>query len=123
MANVGPISIGVDAAIGWQLYSGWVGPTYPNLTSSQPLPSPPHHPILIGTWPHDCGRAGCLYDVADDEGEHHELSASLPSVAERMRTRLDALNAGNYDPDRGKGDPAACRAAESFGGFYGPFVS
>ena len=77
---------------------------------------------MLGSWAHDCG-SGCLYDVANDEGEHQDLSAALPSLVARMRGRLNALNAHVYDPDRGQGDPAACRAAEElYGGFYGPFV-
>ena len=39
-----------------------------------------------------------------------------------MGARLDELNRGHYEPDRGKGDPAACKAAEANGGFYGPWL-
>ena len=109
---------------GWQTGSGWVGPVYPNKTGHQPLPSfMKYPPIKLGTWAYDCGDPGCLYDVAADETEHNNIAPALPKMAKEMRARLDALNKGNYDPDRGQGDPAACRAAKDmYGGFYGPWV-
>ena len=45
-----------------------------------------------------------------------------PHVLDSMGARLDELNRGHYEPDRGKGDPAACKAAEANGGFYGPWL-
>ena len=109
---------------GWMTSSGWTGPSYPNRTGHQPLPSPTdkYPPLMLDTWAHDCGEPGCLYDVAADETEHHNLAEALPDVARKLKARLDELNMANYDPDRGAGDPAACRAAERYGGFYGPFV-
>ena len=110
--------------VGWQTASGWVGGTYPNATGHQPLPSPTHEypPLKFGTWAFDCGQ-GCLFDVAADETEHNDISQSHSTLVDAMRTRLDTLNKKNYEPDRGEGDPAACRIAEErYGGFYGPFV-
>ena len=53
---------------------------------------------------------------------HSDLAAARPDLASKLGARLAALNAGNYDPDRGKGDKAACKRAEENGGFYGPWV-
>lgn len=115
---------------GWQVNVGWAGAMYPNATGSQPLPSPPwkpsgqHQPVLKhATWARDCGTVGCLYDVANDETEHHNLEHTLPELARRLKVRLDQLNERNYNPDRGAGDQAACAAAEDlYHGFYGPWV-
>ena len=110
---------------GWQLDTGWTGPTYPNRTGHQPLPSLPaslYPPRKFGTWAHDCGD-GCLFDVAADETEHHDLAASQPALLATMHARLVELNQALYEPDRGEGDPAACAAAEDkYGGFYGPWM-
>ena len=115
---------------GWQVNVGWAGAMYPNATGAQPLPSPPwkpsgqHQPVLEhATWARDCGTVGCLYDVANDETEHHNLEHTLPGLARRLKVRLDQLNERNYIPDRGAGDQAACAAAEDlYHGFYGPWV-
>lgn len=102
---------------GVQEMSGWTGPTYPNGTGPQPLF--PHSPI--GTWKHDC-RAGCLYDIWEDPNEHSDLAEARPRLVASLGARLDELNRGHYEPDRGKGDKAACAAAIKYGGFYGPFL-
>lgn len=110
---------------GWQVNTGWVGAVYPNRTGPQPLPSPIGRvpPRMFHTWSVDCGEAGCLFDVEADETEHRNLAAQRPALAQQLKARLDELNKGLYTPDRGKGDKAACRAAEDlYGGFYGPFI-
>ena len=95
----------------------------------QHVPPPPllprgrYPPSKFGTWAHDCGDAGCLYDVAADPTEHVNLALTMPTIAAAMRSRLDTLNKDLYAPDRGVGDKAACAVAEDkYGGFYGPFV-
>ena len=97
--------------------SGWTGAVYPNASGPQPMF--PHAPG--DTWKHDCGT-GCLYDVFDDPNEHRDLAQDQPQTVAKLSARLDQLNAGRYEPDRGQGDVAACVAAEAYGGFYGPFV-
>lgn len=107
---------------GRQMMSGWTGATYPNASGHQPAPPPLVVPFGgIGAWPHDC-KAGCLYDVFADPNEHDDLAAARPATAAKLAARLAELNKANYNPDRGRGDPAACAAAERNGGFYGPFV-
>ena len=49
--------------------------------------------------------------------------AAEPELARQLKARLDELNQGNYNPDRGSGDKAACAAAEDrYRGFYGPWM-
>ena len=40
----------------------------------------------------DC-RAGCLYDLRADPGEHEDVSASHPDVVDQLRARLEQHNA------------------------------
>ena len=100
---------------GVQPMTGWTGPVYPNNTGAQPGFYPKG-------WQHDCGAGGELYDVQADPTEHVNLAASKPDVLATMQARLAALNAGNFEPDRGTGDRAACAQARKYGGFYGPWV-
>ncbi len=65
---------------------------------------------------------GELYDVRAVPTEHVNLVASKPDVLANLQARLAALNAGNFEPDRGTGDRAACVQARKYGGFYGPWV-
>lgn len=102
---------------GKQEMTGWTGSSYPNATGQQPMF--PHSPVDV--WKHDCAD-GCLFNIFDDPNEHDDLSATQPHVLDSMGARLDELNRGHYEPDRGKGDPAACKAAEANGGFYGPWL-
>ena len=100
---------------GVQPMSKWTGPVFPNDTSVQPSDIPKG-------WNFDCG-AGCLFDIAADPNEHADLAAMRPAQLKAMQDQLAALNRNNFNPDRGKGSPEACRvAAETYGGFYGPFV-
>jgi len=99
---------------GVQPMTGWTGPVYPNNTGAQPGFYPKG-------WKHDCG-AGELYDVFSDPTEHENLATSRPDVLATLQARLAALNEGNFEPDRGTGDPAACAQARKYGGFYGPWV-
>lgn len=62
---------------------------------------------------------GCLYDIFVDPSEKKNVASANPSVTAKMMARLTALNKNVYLPDRGKNDPAACKA---WNGFYGPFI-
>ena len=81
---------------------------------------------MLDTWAFDCDAAeggGCLYELTSDPTEHVNLAAQMPDQLKAMRARLAALNAGNYSPDRGKGDPQSCVVAEGrYKGFYGPWI-
>lgn len=71
----------------------------------------------------DCSH-GCLYDIASDPYEHHDLAAQLPEVAARMKSSLDELNQGIFLPDRGNQSDQACQVGVNrYGGFYGPFLN
>jgi hypothetical protein len=58
-----------------------------------------------------------------DRTEHIDLAEDEPARLEAMIAMLNLANTKLFAPDRGKGVPAACTAAEhTWGGFYGPFA-
>lgn len=100
---------------GVQPMTGWTGPSYPNKTG--PVPS-----FLPKGWKYDTG-AGELYDIVADPTEHNNIADEYPHVLKTLQARLQELNANNFNPGRGSGDPAACaKAKQDYGGFYGPWV-
>ena len=68
--------------------------------------------------------------IVDDKGlaayRASMAAVECPGAAARPqrggKARLDELNQKYYNPDRGTGNPAACDAADRYGGFYGPFI-
>eukprot|EP00755_Sulcionema_specki_P037438 Sspe_Gene.22930::Locus_8817_Transcript_1_1_Confidence_1.000_Length_1687::g.22930::m.22930 len=105
--------------VGEMTQTGWTGPQYPNNTGLQPT-----YPALvpIGSWKYNCND-GCLFDIFADPTEHNDLAPEQLLLVRKLRARLDELNGGNYDPDRGTSNSTACAVAENkYGGFYGPFI-
>uniref|UniRef100_A0A7S1L457 Sulfatase N-terminal domain-containing protein n=1 Tax=Alexandrium catenella TaxID=2925 RepID=A0A7S1L457_ALECA len=104
--------------LGSQQGAAWHGPDYPNASSTG------EEPVL------QCGKQGCLFDVAADPTEHEDVRDRHPEVAAELSERLQALAASFFDNnDRGvdscpKGIemPCACWMAVNFyGGFFGPY--
>ena len=75
-------------------------------------------------WRHDCGDAGCLFDVRADPSERADLAADGAHAARRasMRRLLARLNEDVFEPARGEESFAACEMAMAKGGFYGPWI-
>ena len=110
------------------LIASWSGPKSPNSS---------HHPAEVFE---DCGvpptGAGCLYDLTDDPGEHHNLmsTGSLDFYTKNERMRFQSIrdvlfqkiqrhNATAFSPDRGTEDKkGACGAARTNGYFWGPWL-
>jgi len=92
--------------------SGWQGTTFPNASTNW----------LAQRDVHDCGNAGCLFDLALDPTEHSNVAAQNPDVVVRMRARILALNATAYLPERGVDNGGACRAAIARGLVFGPWL-
>ena len=73
------------------------------------------------------GATKDVYRKGDTVYKYHVRRSKLtrfatpPDVLAKMQARLAALNAGNFEPDRGTGDVAACAQARRNGGFYGPW--
>lgn len=68
---------------------------------------------------------GCLYNIVDDPTEQNELSGTskeMMDMMEEMKKDLEALNVGNYAPERGEISMEMCTVGLGQGGFYGPFV-
>jgi len=127
--------------LGAQPYSRWTGDLYPNCSRGETPPGVAA-PVFIDlkilgqklnasadeatqaalTWQQDCGATGCLFDVAADPTEHHDLAGERQPLLAELRALLHSRNAHNFDPPRGTYSIDACRAAVRNGGYYGPFV-
>ncbi|KAL3938477.1 MAG: hypothetical protein SGARI_001730, partial [Bacillariaceae sp.] len=105
--------------------AGWTYPDYPNAqTSSTEI----YDQML------NCST-GCLFNVAHDPGEHHDLAPSYPERVQHMKQRLEELRKGFYDNDETGVDSCphgyndddkdlkcACwMAVNHYGGFFGPY--
>ena len=91
------------------------GPSWPNASSHLV-------PLAHGKL---CGRRaadGCLFDVAADPFERHNLAQNMPGLFDAMLGRVDALQQTVYSPDRGKTDERACVVAKENEGYWGPFL-
>ena len=94
--------------------AGWTGPVYPNSTD-------PDGGVIACE--HCSKRQGCLYDIINDPGEHHNLASRMPRKLKKMRERLREYQATHFNPNRGEGSQAACDAAlNEYDGFWGPFI-
>jgi len=95
--------------------AGWTGPVWPNLTRV----NLDYHVQVCGPLP----ELGCLYDVVADPGEHTNLAKKMPDLWHSMHSRLKAIEATTFSPNRGRKDAAACAAVEKlYGGFWGPWA-
>ena len=69
------------------------------------------------------GKGGCLFNIFTDPTEHVDVAAAHPDIVSEMMTRIVALQASAFGPDRGKDDGTACDAAvNKWKGFWGPFL-
>jgi len=100
--------------VGFSKCSGWSGRVSPN--ASAPKGACWRHSGL------DCGPGGCLFDVAADPGEHHDLAGQQPARLALLQGILAQEAARVYDPDRGAPGHAPCRAAEAAGGYWAPYL-
>ena len=73
-----------------------------------------------------CPNGACLFNIFDDPTEHHQLSGDpkMAPTIQMMRSRLAALEATYFNPDRGSArDGLAVKVAhEKWGGYWGPFI-
>eukprot|EP00934_Nitzschia_sp_Nitz4_P000146 Nitzschia sp. Nitz4//scaffold248_size28759//7765//8979//NITZ4_008106-RA/size28759-processed-gene-0.13-mRNA-1//1//CDS//3329543983//146//frame0 len=99
--------------------SGWTGSTYPNASSD-----------TSDIFQNLTCKNGCLFNVADDRGEHFDLASKLPLQLRGMKSRLLDLRKGFFEnDDRGNDScpsgidmPCACwMAVNYYGGFLGPY--
>ena len=87
--------------------ANWGGPTYPNATT---VDDP------IGHYSIRCPPQGCLYNIADEPEERHDVSATHPHVVEAMKEQMREEEKGIWN------DPQCNKAARKlYGGFYGPW--
>ena len=105
--------------------AGWTSPNYPNKQT-------PESGINDNSL--NC-TLGCLFDVANDPGEHNDIAEDKPFKVEQMKRRLRELRKGFYENnERGQDScptgwdsnddrlPCACwMAVNYYGGFLGPY--
>lgn len=94
--------------------AGWCGEVHPNNT--QPWDS-----FKTVEQCNTSTKIGCLFNVLEDPGEHHDLALSQPGIAKDILGRMMKAQHGWYNPDRGNPDPRACEVAETTG-FWAPFL-
>lgn len=93
--------------------AGWTGPHYPNGTNPKGGIKPIFH----------CAD-GCLFNIKEDPYEYVDLAATMTDKLSEMQTKLKAYQNTHFNPDRGPVSPKACDAAmNTYGGFWGPFVT
>jgi len=106
--------------------SGWTGYVYPNASTAAGA-------RIDGQ--HNCGEVGCLFNVAEDRGEHVDRSSEEPERAAEMARILatekasffanhergvDSCPAG-WDRGAGAGSCGCWMARHKYGGAFGPF--
>eukprot|EP01147_Barroeca_monosierra_P004931 gene4931-6915_t len=104
----------------WKVLTGkvieanWGGPNYPNAsTTNDP----------IDNYTIDCGSKGCLFDVAVDSEERHDVADKNPDTLNFLLELKSSLSQTIWHNDPGHPDPACPAAAEHlYGGFYGPWI-
>lgn len=125
---------------GVQPYSLYTGPLFPNCSTAEHLVA--DGPVFVDlkifdqridysadrteqaavTWSHDCGAAGCLFNISADPQERLDLAADPLHADTLARLRAQLAEVKLFTPDRGSMALAACEAGVINGGFYGPFV-
>jgi len=96
--------------------SGWCGQIHPNLTK----PWDSFNTVEACTVP-EKGKIGCLFDVLEDPGEHHDLAIEMPQKAKEIFQKMKEAEKLWFNPDRGSPDPKACVIASETG-FWQPFL-
>ena len=101
--------------------AGWQGLTYPNASTAT------HEPDTVL----DCGMGpGCVFNVAQDPGEHVDLATAHPKRAAALAARLDELRQGFWQnqekgidacPQHVESKCACWMAANVYDGFMGPY--
>ena len=94
--------------------AGWCGQVHPNISTTWNS----FETIENCSYP---GKLGCLFDVLNDEGEHHDLSLEMPEKAQEIYDKMLRAEKKFYNPNRGDPDPRACDIAESTG-FWQPYL-
>jgi arylsulfatase I/J len=116
--------VGVIDSAGWKLLLGNVdpaffqGPVYPNISTA----AAPEPHLKCGD-PNDGSGPGCLFNVLDDPYELNDLAAAQPARVKALRARIAQLQAGAYNPVRGKSDKRMCaEGLATHKGFLGPWL-
>merc|ERR1712087_935210 len=90
------------------------GEYYPNITTGT-------FDSQAAEYVRHCGY-GCLFEIRGDPLEQTDLAADMPEKVDELRKRTEQYVLTSFNPNRGKPQPAACAAAEAYGGFWGPWV-
>lgn len=108
----GTLKVVVDGTKGWGV---WLGPTSPNGTANGAESTPGDDP--------GC-PAGCLFDLAADPTEHHDLSLAQPDVFENMLGRLAEWGRTLFQTNYSDAADSTClddgAMLDKYGGFLGP---
>ena len=93
--------------------SAWGGPRYPNASTASDA---------IGDHSITCPDTGCLFNVAQDVREKHEISSEYPDIVLALQNMLDQEASTIWSQPHGN-DPKCRETAWSrYGGFFGPWL-
>merc|ERR1712054_153102 len=79
--------------LGTYKYSGWTGPTYPNMTFKGNMGQ------ITETCKNSVNK-GCLYNIIDDPNEHVNLAQQKPAIFNKMIARVAEIQKTAFSPDR-----------------------
>lgn len=101
--------------------SFWQGPKFPNHTHYGDLNA---SVILCGQVDPSTGAysGGCLYDLEVDPTEHNDLAAELPTIMEKMESRLKELRKTHFQPEKQADLKGSIAQVIKNGGFWGPWL-
>ena len=103
--------------------ASWCAPKYPNNTDPWDTWTTVHACTLPASSSEQEAKVGCLFNIYDDPGEHHDLAVEQPERAAAMLKRLSELDATVFDPNRGSPDhDGVCKQAAANGGYFGPWL-
>ena len=106
------ISGSYKLVLGWQSYSFWQSPNYPNASTDHKAEQP-----------FNCGDTGCLFNIQQDPGEHHDLARAEPDTLARLQALFARRNATAFQAPKIENDAVRCKAyVKANQGFLGPYM-
>ena len=70
-----------------------------------------------------CWPKGCLYNVASDPGELHDVAKSEHEIVKQLDAKIEEMRASHFQSKSDLSQNASCGAAiTAYGNFYGPWL-
>eukprot|EP01052_Picozoa_sp_SAG31_P046789 SAG31_NODE_9088_length_1337_cov_1.084814_2_plen_211_part_00 len=108
---VGDWKVVVGKAVNQAIFTG---PHYPNKTTASHEPEKQLNISKVAVPSFACsmpGKRACLFNIFADPTEHHDLALAMPGKVDSMISALQNVSRSYFNPRRGIGQQAACKAA------------